>query len=75
MNLREANAIGFEPAKDEIYQGFDEDEVKGLFRDLHQSIYDYNLEVCQTIDRFGDNDHACTKSRWLHGNSIMLTRA
>jgi len=43
-----------EPAREEKYQGFDEAEIRGLMRKGGQSIFDYNKETSDFIERFGD---------------------
>lgn len=48
----------FEPAREEKFQGLDNDEVVDLIYKLDQFIYDYNKEVMETIERFGDGDDA-----------------
>ena len=75
LGLRDANATGFELAREEIFQGFDNDEVHGLFRKLHQAIYNYNLEIHEVIDRFGDGDDICTQKPLAAWNLIDASQS
>jgi len=43
--------IDFELAREEKYNGFDDNLVHSLVRNLHQSIFDYDIEIQSTIDR------------------------
>jgi hypothetical protein len=61
LSLMEARASDYELARDEKFQGFLKDEVDGLIHKLDQSIYDYNKEVVETMERFGDGDDAYIK--------------
>jgi len=42
----------FESAREEKYNGFDTAIVNGLIRNLHQYIYDYDMEIRSVLDRF-----------------------
>ena len=44
--------MDFELVREEKYNGFDDNIVKTLVRNLHQSIYDYDIEIHSAIDRF-----------------------
>lgn len=45
-------AMPFELAKNEKLQGFDETEVKNLMRHLTESIFNFDLEVFEILERF-----------------------
>ncbi|KAG4433575.1 hypothetical protein IFR05_010944 [Cadophora sp. M221] len=45
--------IEFEPAREERYSDFDDSLVNSLVRNLQQAIFDYDIEIESTIDRYG----------------------
>ncbi|KAH7346270.1 hypothetical protein BKA65DRAFT_594805 [Rhexocercosporidium sp. MPI-PUGE-AT-0058] len=49
---QDAATTPFEPARNEKFQGFDKAEVTNLMRNLTQSIFDYDLEICDILERF-----------------------
>ena len=61
INLEEPSAPAFELAREEIYHGYDEGGVDDLVSNLHQSILDYNIEVCQAIDRSSTQNQTCIR--------------
>jgi hypothetical protein len=44
--------VDFELAREEKYSGLDDNLVNSLVRNLHQSIFDYDIEIQSDIDRF-----------------------
>lgn len=44
--------IEFELVRQEKYNGFDDDMVNSLVRNLHQYIYDYDIEIRSAMERF-----------------------
>jgi hypothetical protein len=49
-------ALGFLPARNEKYNGFDENVVNDLVRKINQSVFNYNKEICDIVQVFGAPD-------------------
>lgn len=65
----EEHHAGFEPAREEKFQGFNKSEVDHLFRNLQQSIFEYDLEIRDIMTRFGgpnDLNNAAPLAFWSY---------
>jgi hypothetical protein len=61
LGLTGLTGTAFELAREEIFQGFDKSEVDDLMQRLDQSMYDYNKEIKDVVERFGDSDDSYIK--------------
>ncbi|KAF4631491.1 hypothetical protein G7Y89_g6639 [Cudoniella acicularis] len=56
-NAQEGSSLNFEPAKQERYQSADQSLVKNLIQKIHEAIYNYDIEVREANERFGEKDN------------------
>jgi hypothetical protein len=58
---RVGNASTLQRPRNEKYQGFDKSVIGGLVRKLDECIFNYNKEVCDIIEAFGDPEDEALK--------------
>lgn len=56
LHWREPELAVFDLAEEEKFQGLDKSEVNSLMRNLRQSIFNYDMEICDIIKRFGPEE-------------------
>lgn len=61
LGLTRLTGTDFELAREEKFQGFDKSILDDLIQRLDQSMYDYNKEINDVVERFGDSDDSYIK--------------
>ena len=54
LQLQEGSTTTLQRPRNEKYHGYDKALIRSLVRKIDENIYNYNKEVCDVLERFGD---------------------